>query len=81
MEKSIIIIGSGFSSLAASCYLAKAGCKVSVFEKNSSVGESRQTIKKKMGLLLILVPLGIGCQMFLNASLRTLEKDFKLLQN
>jgi phytoene desaturase len=32
------IIGSGFSSLSAACYLAKAGYQVKVFEKNSSVG-------------------------------------------
>ncbi len=47
MEKSIIIIGSGFSSLAASCYLAKVGCKVSVFEKNSSVGGRARQLKKE----------------------------------
>ena len=34
----IAIIGSGFSSLAASCYLAKAGFDVDVFEKNSTIG-------------------------------------------
>ncbi|MDO9037084.1 MAG: NAD(P)-binding protein [Lutibacter sp.] len=38
MKKKIIIIGSGFSSLSASCYLAKAGYDVSILEKNSSVG-------------------------------------------
>lgn len=38
MKKKIIIIGSGFSSLSASCYLAKAGYEVTILEKNSSVG-------------------------------------------
>jgi phytoene desaturase len=38
MPKTIQIIGSGFSSLAAACYLAKEGNKVTVFEKNSSLG-------------------------------------------
>ena len=38
MEKSIQIIGSGFSSLSAACYLAKLGHNVSIFEKKSSVG-------------------------------------------
>uniref|UniRef100_UPI000DF256EA phytoene desaturase family protein n=1 Tax=Candidatus Ulvibacter alkanivorans TaxID=2267620 RepID=UPI000DF256EA len=38
MSKQIAIIGSGFSSLAASCYLAKAGHTVTVFEKNETVG-------------------------------------------
>lgn len=34
----ISIIGSGFSGLSAACFLAKQGHKVSVFEKNSSLG-------------------------------------------
>lgn len=34
----IHIIGSGFSSLAAASYLAKAGYNVTVFEKNNTVG-------------------------------------------
>lgn len=46
MKKSIIIIGSGFSSLAASCYLAKAGYNVTVFEKNSNIGGRARQLKK-----------------------------------
>ena len=38
MKKSIGIIGSGFSSLSAACYLAKEGHEVHVFEKNESIG-------------------------------------------
>jgi phytoene desaturase len=46
MEKTIHIIGSGFSSLAASCYLAKAGYTVTIFEKNETIGgRARQLIK------------------------------------
>ncbi|WP_111683705.1 phytoene desaturase family protein [Winogradskyella tangerina] len=46
MSKRISIIGSGFSSLSASCYLAKAGHEVSVFEKNNTVGgRARQLVK------------------------------------
>ena len=42
----ITIIGSGFSSLAASCYLAKSGYEVTVFEKNKTIGgRARQLIK------------------------------------
>ncbi|MBQ0908638.1 phytoene desaturase [Flavobacterium sp. F-328] len=37
-EKKITIIGSGFSALAASAYLAKSGHQVTVYEKNSAVG-------------------------------------------
>ncbi|MDN3677438.1 phytoene desaturase family protein [Flavobacterium paronense] len=42
----ITIIGSGFSSLAASCYLAKAGCEVDVYEKNSTIGGRARQLKK-----------------------------------
>ncbi|MFV1447561.1 phytoene desaturase family protein [Maribacter sp. HS] len=38
MKKSCVVIGSGFSSLSAACYLAKNGWNVSIFEKNESVG-------------------------------------------
>jgi phytoene desaturase len=34
----IAVIGSGFSGLSASCFLAQAGFEVTVFEKNSSPG-------------------------------------------
>ena len=40
--KSIAIIGSGFSSLAAACFLAKEGYQVSVLEKNSMAGGRAQ---------------------------------------
>jgi len=46
MNKSIAVIGSGFSSLSAACYLAKQGHQVTVFEKNDTVGgRARQLIK------------------------------------
>ncbi|TXD52892.1 MULTISPECIES: phytoene desaturase family protein [unclassified Polaribacter] len=38
MNKNAYIIGSGFSSLSASCYLAKAGYNVTVLEKNDTLG-------------------------------------------
>ena len=38
MKRKITIIGSGFSSLSAACYLAKAGNQVTIFEKNNSPG-------------------------------------------
>ncbi|RLJ64237.1 phytoene desaturase [Lacinutrix venerupis] len=46
MKKSIAIIGSGFSALSASCYLAKEGYKVTIFEKNSSIGGRARQLKK-----------------------------------
>nr|WP_299383997.1 phytoene desaturase family protein [Allomuricauda sp.] len=36
--KKVIVVGSGFSSLSAACYLAKAGLEVEIFEKNQTVG-------------------------------------------
>jgi len=47
MKKSVHIIGSGFSSLAASCYMSKLGYDVTVLEKNDTVGgRARQLIKE-----------------------------------
>ena len=42
----IAIIGSGFSSLAASCYLAQAGYDVTIFEKNETIGGRARQISK-----------------------------------
>jgi phytoene desaturase len=46
MKTKIAIIGSGFSSLAGSCYLAKAGYKVTILEKNTSIGGRARVFKK-----------------------------------
>lgn len=46
MSQSIHIIGSGFSSLAASCYLAKAGYNVTIFEKNNTIGGRARQLKR-----------------------------------
>ncbi len=43
----IVIIGSGFSSLSASCYLAKAGFDVTVLEKNKTIGGRARQLKKE----------------------------------
>ncbi|MBT8263840.1 MAG: phytoene desaturase [Muriicola sp.] len=46
MSKKVAIIGSGFSSLSASCYLSKQGFEVTIYEKNNTVGgRARQFIK------------------------------------
>ena len=47
MKKNIAIIGSGFSSLSAACYLAKSGHKVTVYEKNDSLGGRARQFKAK----------------------------------
>ncbi|MFM2367829.1 MAG: hypothetical protein RL619_125 [Bacteroidota bacterium] len=46
MKKKITIIGSGFSALAASCYLAKSGHEVAVFEKNDTIGGRARQLKR-----------------------------------
>lgn len=44
--RKVAIIGSGFSSLAASCYLAQAGNKVTIYEKNNTIGGRARQLKK-----------------------------------
>ena len=46
MNKNIHIIGSGFSALSASCYLAKQGYNVTVLEKNDTLGGRARQFKK-----------------------------------
>jgi phytoene desaturase len=46
MKKNIHIIGSGFSALSASCYLAKQGYNVTVLEKNDTLGGRARQFKK-----------------------------------
>ncbi len=47
MNKTVAIIGSGFSALSASCYLRDFGYEVSVFEKNSTVGGRARQLKRE----------------------------------
>lgn len=47
MKKNIAIIGSGFSSLASACYLAKAGHTVTIYEKNETIGGRARQLKKE----------------------------------
>ena len=46
MKKQVYIIGSGFSSLSAACYLAKSGHEVTVLEKNKTIGGRARQLKK-----------------------------------
>jgi len=45
-SKKIIIVGSGFSSLSASCYLASKGFDVTILEKNKTVGGRARQLKR-----------------------------------
>jgi phytoene desaturase len=46
MKKDIKIIGSGFSSLAAACYLAQQGNTVTIYEKNATIGGRARQLKR-----------------------------------
>ena len=45
MSSSVIIVGSGFAGLSAASFMAKAGWKVTVIEKNSTPGGRARQIK------------------------------------
>ncbi len=47
MKNKVSIIGSGFASLAASCYLAQSGYDVTVFEKNKGIGGRARQFQKE----------------------------------
>lgn len=46
-KENILILGSGFSSLSAACYLAAEGYKVTVYEKNETIGGRARQLKTK----------------------------------
>ncbi|WP_378185128.1 phytoene desaturase family protein [Aquimarina sp. W85] len=46
MSKKVHIIGSGFSSLSAACYLASSGYEVTILEKNKNIGGRARQLKK-----------------------------------
>lgn len=45
-KQKVIVIGSGFSGLAAACFLAKEGKEVIVLEKNESIGGRARVLKQ-----------------------------------
>ncbi|WP_416443875.1 phytoene desaturase family protein [Leeuwenhoekiella sp. A16] len=46
MNKKILVLGSGFSSLAAACYLAQMGNEVHIYEKNKTIGGRARQLKR-----------------------------------
>lgn len=46
MQPTVLLIGSGFSSLAAASYLAKAGFSVDLYEKNATVGGRARRLER-----------------------------------
>lgn len=55
MSNKTIIIGSGFSGLAAACYAAKDGHEVTVLEKNNTIGGRARSFSEK-GFLFDMGP-------------------------
>ena len=47
MKQKVGIIGSGFSSLAAACYLSRDGYDVTLFEKNETLGGRARQLEKE----------------------------------
>jgi phytoene desaturase len=45
LNKSVIIIGAGFAGLSAACFMAKAGWKVTVIERNETAGGRARQLK------------------------------------
>jgi len=45
VKEKIIIIGSGFAGLSAACFMAKAGCNVTVLEKHNMPGGRARQLK------------------------------------
>lgn len=46
MKNKVSVIGSGFASLSAACYLARDGYDVTVYEKNDRIGGRARQFKK-----------------------------------
>ena len=46
MEKSVIIIGGGLGGLFCGAFLAKEGLRVTVLEKNATIGGGLQTFAR-----------------------------------
>ena len=46
MQRSVVIIGSGFAGLSAASFMAKAGWKVTVIEKNATAGGRARQLKQ-----------------------------------
>lgn len=56
MAKDIVVIGSGFSGLAAACFLAKAGYRVRVLEKNGGPGGRARVFTTPEGFVFDMGP-------------------------
>jgi len=67
-NKKVIIIGAGFSGLAAASYLAKAGYEVTILEKNTQPGGRARQLKRD-GFTFDIGRHSTGCLTFLKVFL------------
>jgi phytoene desaturase len=54
--KNVAVIGSGFAGLSAACYLAKAGYRVDVYEKNEQCGGRARQLTTGNGYIFDMGP-------------------------
>ena len=54
--KHAAVIGAGFAGISAAAYLAKAGCKVDLYEKNEQVGGRARQLETDNGYLFDMGP-------------------------
>lgn len=74
-----IIIGSGHNGLVAACYLAKAGKKVLVLEKNDYIGGATTSIKAFKGIDAMLSRYSYLVALFPDEIIEDLQLDFKTI--
>ena len=55
-SNAVAVIGSGFAGLSAAAYLAKAGCKVDVYEKNADIGGRARQLDSTNGYIFDMGP-------------------------
>lgn len=67
--KRVSVIGAGFSSLSATCYLAKHGFEAEKFEKNSTIGGRARQYMDAGFILAEDLHLQLSCTIFYNISL------------
>ena len=80
MKRKVTVIGSGFSSISAACYLAKGGYEVDVFEKNDQLGGRARQFSRD-GFKFDMGPTWYWMQMFLSVSLLILADYLRIIIN
>jgi phytoene desaturase len=56
ISSKVAVIGSGFAGLSAAAYLARAGCKVDIYEKNADIGGRARQLESANGYIFDMGP-------------------------